>query len=267
MDFKRNIYRGMSLLVAGVALTACSNVDEDDRFIYVEPEPVAKRVLIEDFTGQRCVNCPAATAIIEQLQESYGADNVIAVAIHSGPFGKGTPLRTDTGDYYYSKWGVKQQPTGMIDRQGLESNSLRWTTIVSDQIGKTAPLELEGEGSYDETSREASITVSAEGVLDVSGTLQVWLVEDGIVGIQLKPNNVTDREYVHNHVFRATVNDRDGEAFSVASGEKKDLTFTYKLDAGWNAANMAAVAFVADATGVLQTVRIPLVKAGSGGGE
>lgn len=264
MDFKRRFFSGISLFAAGMALIACGDIDEDNRLIYVEPETVAKRVLIEDFTGQRCVNCPAATAVIEQLQETYGADNVIAVAIHSGPFGKNTPLRTDTGDYYYSKWGVKQQPTGMVDRQGLESNPQIWMTKVAEQIGKTSPLKLEGKCSYDE-KRGGYVTVNAEGVLDVSGTLQVWLVEDGIVGIQFKPNNVTDREYVHNHVFRAAVNGRDGEAFSISAGESKDLSFSFTIDDSWNADNMAAVAFVADATGVLQTVRIPLVKAGSVG--
>lgn len=263
MDFKRRIYNGISLFAAGLALTACSNIDEDDRLIYVEPQQVDKRVLIEDFTGQRCVNCPSATAVIEQLQESYGADNVIAVAIHSGPFGKGTPLRTDTGDYYYNKWGVKNQPTGMIDRRGLESNYLLWTSAVIEEISKKAPIQLDGECSYDEKSSSASITINAESMADVNGTLQVWLVEDGIVSPQFKPNNVVDNEYVHNHVFRTTVNDKDGDTFTMSVGEKKAVPFTVQINKEWKAANMYAVAFVSDPTGVLQAVRIPLVKSGN----
>ena len=60
--------------------TACSHIDEDERLIYVKPADVARAVLIEDFTGQRCINCPAATDVIHQLQEAYGDDKVIAVA-------------------------------------------------------------------------------------------------------------------------------------------------------------------------------------------
>lgn len=101
---------------------ACSNIDEDDRFIEVEPVEVAKRVLIEDFTGQRCINCPKASEVIENLQKEYGADNVIAVAIHSGPYSKdfmGNPLSlwTETGDYYFEPWYTGSQPVGVFDRK------------------------------------------------------------------------------------------------------------------------------------------------------
>lgn len=105
MKLKNNIYNKFAICAAALSLMACSNIDEDDRFIEVEPVEVAKRVLIEDFTGQRCVNCPNASEMIESLQEQYGAENVIAVGIHSGPFSKtasGRPLSlwTETGDYY-----------------------------------------------------------------------------------------------------------------------------------------------------------------------
>ena len=83
---------------------ACDDVAEDDRFIYVEPAEVAKRVLLEDFTGQRCINCPEASELIERLQEEYGADNVIAVGIYGGINGtssNGTPfpLYTEAGGF------------------------------------------------------------------------------------------------------------------------------------------------------------------------
>lgn len=105
MKLKNNIYNKFAICAAALSLMACSNIDEDDRFIEVEPVEVAKRVLIEDFTGQRCVNCPNASEMIESLQEQYGAENVIAVGIHSGPFSKTVtnqpfPLWTETGDYY-----------------------------------------------------------------------------------------------------------------------------------------------------------------------
>ena len=83
---KAKIFTQGIMLASLFLVGACDYIDEDDRFIYVEPANVAKRVLIEDFTGQRCVNCPSATETIKQLQDTYGKENVIAVAIHSGPF-------------------------------------------------------------------------------------------------------------------------------------------------------------------------------------
>ena len=79
------------MVIAGIAamLSACDNVDSNDRLIYVPPAAVGRCVLIEDFTGQKCLNCPRAAEVIEQLQKQYGADTVIAVAIHAGPLSVG----------------------------------------------------------------------------------------------------------------------------------------------------------------------------------
>ena len=63
----RNI---LALMAAAVMmLTACDEVAEEDRLVYVKPPEVARCTVIEDFTGQRCINCPAVSAEIEKLQE------------------------------------------------------------------------------------------------------------------------------------------------------------------------------------------------------
>ena len=112
-----------SILTALLTLTmsACSHIDESDRLIYVKPADVKRRVLLEDFTGQRCVNCPKASDEIKALQEQYGEDHVIAVGIHSGPLGFYTKgdylgLSTEVGDEYYDHWALEYQPVGLIDR-------------------------------------------------------------------------------------------------------------------------------------------------------
>ena len=95
-------------------MVACDEVSVNDRLIYVEPPQVSRAVLIEDYTGQYCVNCPRATEEIERLIEQYGDSIVIAVAIHSGPFGKSkgepSPLYTEVGDMYFNTWGMSAQP-------------------------------------------------------------------------------------------------------------------------------------------------------------
>ena len=57
------------MLLGGV-LSSCSDLDEQDRFVYIKPADAARKVLIEDFTGQRCPNCPSATDEIHHLQET-----------------------------------------------------------------------------------------------------------------------------------------------------------------------------------------------------
>lgn len=264
MKLKNNIYNKFAICAAALSLMACSNIDEDDRFIEVEPVEVAKRVLIEDFTGQRCVNCPNASEMIESLQEQYGAENVIAVGIHSGPFSKtasGRPLSlwTETGDYYFNSWGIDAQPTGVIDRKTVSSTYQSWGTIVRDALQASAPLTLGATTSYDEATRTVTINVNAKGVLDVTGKLQLWLIEDNITDMQAMPDGSINNNYVHNHVFRTAVNGQDGEDFSIAWDEEKTVTSTYVLNENWKAENMSVVAFVYNNSGVQQVVKVPVI--------
>lgn len=73
------------LLAVVALLTGCDSVGSDERLIEVPAATVQRNVLIEDFTGQRCIFCPAASETIAEQQKLYGADKLIAVAFHAGP--------------------------------------------------------------------------------------------------------------------------------------------------------------------------------------
>lgn len=267
MKLKNNIYNKFVICAAALSLMACSNIDEDDRLIYVEPVEVSKHVLIEDFTGQRCKNCPNASEVIEDLQKQYGADNVIAVAIHSGPYSKdlmGNPLSlwTETGDYYFEPWYTGSQPVGVFDRKTSSNLYTSWRTIVREALQTSAPLELSATTEYDDNTRTVEINVNANGVYEITGKLQIWLIEDSIVDIQQMPDGSINSNYVHNHVFRTAVNGRDGEDFNITWNEEKTVTNTYVLDESWKPENMSVVAFVYDDSGVQQVVKVPVVCVG-----
>ena len=261
---KRYTYIILTLLLTLAA--ACDPVSEDERLIYMKPAQVARNVLIEDFTGQRCVNCPTATWQIEQLQEQYGTNAVIAVGIHSGPLGfagnsSNIGLMTDTGNEYYNHWGVEYQPAGVIDRNGGVLAYTDWQAKVYEELQKPAPLSLEIENTYDSSARQLAIDVTAMGTDGTTnGKLQIWLVEDGITALQLRyqtvtdpsSGQITDREYVHNHVFRAAVNGTWGEAVTLNEGEEKTLSATCTLEEDWNPERMSVVAFVYNDQGVAQ---------------
>jgi hypothetical protein len=200
-----------SILTAMLTLTmsACSHIDESDRLIYVKPADVKRRVLLEDFTGQRCVNCPKASDEIKALQEQYGEDHVIAVGIHSGPLGFYTKgdylgLSTEVGDEYYDHWALEYQPVGLIDR-GAPLEYTAWNARIREELEKTAPVEIDIELHQNDNQ----LTVQAE-VMGIDGTtsgkLQLWLTEDGITAFQMMPDGTRNMEYIHRHVFRAAIN-------------------------------------------------------------
>ncbi len=236
-------------------LASCSHIDVEDRLIPVGPVSVNRAVLIEDFTGQRCSNCPLAADLIENLQEQYGSDVVIAVGIHSGAMGKGTPLRTDLGDEYYNHWGVEYQPIGLVNRNGL-TDYTSWNLQVYNEIQKPAFIQMGLENVYDADTRNLNITVSAQSTADTKAAkLQLWLVEDGIVSLQFLPDGSKNPDYVHQHVLRASVNGTWGDQTTLANGEEQTFRYSYVLDEAWKAENMSLIAFFYDETGVLQVTK------------
>jgi len=257
--------KALSLMGIAMAMTSCDNIAENDRLIYVPPVDVVKHVLIEDFTGQRCRNCPDATEVIEEIQNQYGADKVIAVGIYSGPFGKTMagqllPLTTQEGDDYFNDLGIEGQPNGWIDRRGdLSSNYMGWLTRVEESMQQKPTVLLEVSSLLDEESRSLTIDVETEGIEDVENAkLQVWLVEDNIVSPQILPTGKTNSNYVHNHVFRKSVNGMGGEAISVKQGVKVSKKYTVTLDEAWKTADMSLVTFVYTNDGVQQVEKTPL---------
>ena len=265
----KNLFLGVATAAMAMAAASCSNIDEGDRLIYVKPAEVGRAILIEDFTGQRCINCPTGTEIINGIVETYGEDNVIAVGIHSGPLGfagnsKTVGLMTDTGNEYYTRWDKENkmgQPWVVFNRKtSPDSHYNNWAAMVGTIISEKANLSVKIDNAYDAATRTLTTTVGADGVNGtVNGKLQVWIVEDGVKALQMMPDGSANKEYVHPHVFRAAVNGTWGEDVTVKEGETTTKQYSYKLPEAWNADNIAVVAFVYNDSGVENVAKKHLV--------
>ena len=247
------------ILSAAMLLVSCgTEIGENERLDYVKPQPVGKNVLVVDFTGQRCVNCPKANEEIETLQEQYGADTVIAVGMHSGPLGfKGNSrllgLATDLGDTYYNYWGIEYQPTGVVDYRG-KSDYTSWASEVMQSLHQTASVSLTATAEGTGTDLHGSVTI--EGINgNTSGKLQLWLVEDSIVAMQMMPDGSANANYLHSHVFRDAVNGTWGQDVTVTEGYRTTVDYTYTLNEKWVRNHMWLIAFVYDNNGVKQVIR------------
>lgn len=268
----KNIFLGVATAAMAMAAASCSNIDEGDRLIYVKPAEVGRAVLIEDLTGQRCINCPTGTDIINGVIETYGEDNVIAVGIHCGPLGfagnsKRVGLMTDTGVEYYKHWANGTnlgQPSAIFNRKkgkGPIDNLNNWAAEVGLIISEKANLSVDIANAYDAKTRTLTTKVGAFGVNGtVSGKLQVWIVEDGIKAMQMMPDGSANQDYIHNHVFRAAVNGTWGEEVTVKEGETTSKDYSYVLPETWNAENISVVAFVYNDNGVENVAKKHIVE-------
>ena len=249
----KNIF---ALAALGLSFAACDDIKESERFIPVDTDiQITKNVLIEDFTGQLCVNCPEAANAIQDIQNFHGSDKVIAVAIHGEKPGLSGYLANDLGTEYYNHWGVETLPSGMVDRQGLQDYKDWMSTATKRLEADVISLSLSMENnSYETSNRTLTVQVEALAGADLDGKLQVWLTESKIIGLQSMLDGSKNYEYVHNHVLRDAVNGAYGEAVALKMGEAQTLTYAYTVPEEWNAENLAVVAFVYNESGVVQVI-------------
>ncbi len=266
---KRNIIKTFVMpVVALIALAGCDNVDENDRYIELSPINAKRVVLLEEFTGQDCTNCPDGHRIAAQLKEQYG-DAFIPVSIHAGPlswseadydeYGLGIP----EGEAYYKSYSINSIPSGVVNRNSGVLNRTDWASRVRAEIEKEAPLALELTPTFDPNSGVININVNIKPNQSLAGSLTVWILESGIVGYQYD-NGKDVGDYVHNHVLRAVVTDTWGDNVTLSAGVFTDRTYTYSLPdnnkSHWNVDNLSVVAFVSNDTGVLQAVEAKVAK-------
>jgi len=259
----KSIYHFATLacgLAASMAFFAgCDNIDEDERFVGPLPFEIRKNVLVEDFTGQLCLNCPLASETVHGLQETYGADHVIAVAMHGGALSLSEAqggLATQQGNDYVAHWGVEAFPQGMVDRSGGLLDFQAWGGKVFERLQLPVAVDISIQNSYDAASRTLVIQTSLSAAQTLGGAhLQLWLTENNVTALQRMPDGKVDRTYTHQHVFRTAVNGPWGQDVALEEGRQRSYVSTTVLEEGWKPEDMHIVAFVYDDSGVLQTVK------------
>jgi hypothetical protein len=228
------------------------------------------KVLIEDYTGHGCVNCPQAAVTAEELQAVYG-DQVVIMSVHAGWFATpnygGNPLfaddfTTEAGDTWDTYFGISAagNPNGMVNRVPTGGNYIlgpgSWGTAVAALVGQPAYATLAINTEYNPSNRVLNIETKTKFIKEVLGqfNLLVCITEDSLVAAQAN-NDPTigpvpiDTNYVNNHVLRGTVNGTWGELLSdsdIVTGYDYINTYQITLDPDWIPKHCHLVAFVYD---------------------
>lgn len=261
-----------------ISISSCSSLDLNERLDGPIATLTKKNVLIEDFTGQKCINCPLAHEEVDKLQKIYGKHKVIAVAMHGGPQAIDVAQSTEDGTIiglaneeskeYNRRHGSFSYPKGEIDKSGQLLDFEKWNAFTMERLSLKPKvdlqwryLEIKKEGKDNFLSLE--VECSALEASRLEGCLQLWLTESNIVAIQAMEQSsgygyVGD--YVHNHVFRAAVNGIDGEKLELEKSKKVVREYSFKLNEDWNFKNMSAVMFFYNASeGVMQVIDTPII--------
>lgn len=251
----------LSAFVAFSAFTACDSIDEDERYVLGDAVVAKRNVLIEDFTGQFCVNCPNAHEVIEALKAGENGESIIAVSIHAGSSAIPAPagLKTKEGDEYANKWNITAYPKGIINRNPTVLDFKDWSAVVRTELEKETSVDMDLSATLSMDGTSVVIKTDLNPVKDINGKLQLWITESNIVALQQLPGGGYDGNYVHNHVFRSSVNGTWGEEISLSANVYDTKQHSIAVNEKWNAENLSVVAFVYnDSEGVLQIVETPV---------
>ena len=249
----------LPLMVLGI-LCSCDPVAEDDRYHELEAVEVQRVVLLEEFTGQNCSNCPTAHEEIEKLQAQYGS-SLIVVSTHAtqlafpegllGP--NAQTFRTDESEAYANMHGVVEIPAGVVNRvSGLQSHK-DWAMLIRQQLTRPTNLNISLQAQLQDGQLQVSTFLNPGE--DIEGKLQLWVVEDSIISIQNNSGKMV-ADYVHNNIFRTSINGVGGEPVSLKANVYATLQHTLPVKEVWDLRHLSVVAFVYnDKDGVINAVR------------
>ena len=228
--------------------------------INVTSTQIERTVMIEQFTGEQCPNCPPVLQYMEDLYDND--DHAIMVTHHAGYYTDFLTTQTDSDMLdFFNDGGSTFAPAGMFDRayngqdndgsSGIDPGPVFWDgdpnggNRLAERQATPAFVDLTVEGYYDQNTHELNCAVTGvfyDNFTDVG--VGLFITEDHIAQ-QNQANAPAGFE--HRYTFRGTASDRLGDPITTSTnvGDTFYKLFTYTMDPSWDYNNLYLVGFVA----------------------
>ncbi len=250
-------------IVLFIVFVSCDKIEEP---FAVEEGPAVtnRKILLEEFTGHTCPNCPEGAKIANNLKNIYG-DRLVVVAIHAGYFAKpeqglfSRDFRTTAGSEINDEFGVNNYPSAMVNRKDYEGDVVlstgEWVAAVNDLIKYVEHAQVHIDNDYDPETRKLDINIRTRFLFDLEGTFSIctYITEDSIIAPQKNKDPLIgpapiDTFYVHKHVLREAVNGTWGKQINngeeIYSEQDYNNVFSTVIDTSWNETRCNIVSFV-----------------------
>ncbi|MFZ9586242.1 MAG: Omp28-related outer membrane protein [Crocinitomicaceae bacterium] len=237
---------------------------------------INRNILIEDYTGHKCIFCPAAADLAHSLETSHDG-RIFISSMHVGPLGIGdfqtvsppeypvdftNPNGIEIGTYFgIHDGGFSGNPRGTINRftegGNIFQNPNAWTGIVNTMLAENVlKVNMQSALNYYPQTHGAFLHVEVEK-LDPTLTNELgvvaYVLEDSLVGDQKMSDNSHNPTYIHRDIHRGNLN---GQAFGRVLGPndlqngKYYVNYSFvvpnQLDNSYNAENMHVLIYVYD---------------------
>jgi len=258
---------------------------------------LTQNVLIEDYTGQYCGNCPKAAHMADSMRQKYPG-RVVVTEVHVTDYFAAPRLPHFPIDFRVPDF-TQPQPNTLVssaitqafdlDNRGLPQGAVNrspftaanndpvatyslWPKVVADQLALAPTVELRATPLYNRTTRLLRLKTSTKYLTGMAGRnmrLGITIVEDSLMGAQkdyslnrvANPDQITEH-YEHHNVMRAALAGTFGTlqvAGPSASQQFSDY-LGYKLPAAWDDRHCSVIVYIADGDTrqIVQVVKVKL---------
>ncbi|MDR2058180.1 MAG: Omp28-related outer membrane protein, partial [Dysgonamonadaceae bacterium] len=198
------------------SFTSLSTADAHE----VSTEVQKKNILLEEFTGIHCGNCPEGHKIANNLVTAQEG-TVYTIAIHSGHYAvpnTGEPdYRIPEGESFdaYFQANDYGYPSGMINRKAVTTSGQllslilgrgSWTKAAKEVHKEDAPVNLWMNAAFEGSSRTLTVDVEAYYTADSDSAenfMNLAITQSNIIGPQ--SGGLVGDNYVHRHQLKAFI--------------------------------------------------------------
>ncbi len=235
----------------------------------------ARSVLIEDYTGHKCIFCPAAADLAHSLHEA-NPTRVFTASIHAGPNGIGdfqlvdppnypmdftNPQGLEIGTYFGTNdGGFSGNPRGTINRFNngfIFQNPNSWTSTLNTMLTQNnLRVNIQSHLNYYAQTKGAFLHVEVEKLdptLSNELGIVAYIIEDSLIGDQKMSDNSHNENYIHRDIHRGNLNNQAfGRVLKSSDliGGKYYVNYSFvvpnQLDGIHNASNMHILVYVYD---------------------
>lgn len=227
-----------------------------------------QNVLLEDFTGHTCTNCPAAAVIAKGLEDA-NPGRVIIASIHASvgnafqalsPPEFTTDFTTEEGNLYANEIpSFFGNPSGMINRQGGGlSNTLwylssAWTNKTNSTLSNSPKANIQVQLNYFPQTRGLFVHTESEFLSNLTEehSLVNYLIRKVVIAPQKLANGSTEEEYHHHNVMSGTINGAWGTSLGTEfnTGDKIYNNFAIQLpdnslDSTYTVNNLSIITYI-----------------------
>ena len=226
----------MKKIIFTLFLSVCINYSFAQTIVSTTPEN--KKVILEEFTGTGCPNCPNGHTTADTLLNN-NPGNLFVIAYHptNSSYTTSDPMRDAYPNPFYTNPFIspsnRYMPSAIINRRvwnGVEriQSTSSWTNDANTIKNESSPLNVGVAALYNSATNMLNVDVEVYFTANVTDALTIYveLTEEGII----YPQSGGSSPYTHHHTFRKSFVSQWGDAISAPTTQSSLKTYSFNFD-------------------------------------